>query len=168
MTVHTSRLHRLNLTLLRNRVWIIGGVILFFYVFTFVLGFILLNRLQTVVNTVEDNQKGTLCIISIKPQDRNKVNITDCVNKNRRPGSGTVNFTDTNGDTVGDSKDSKPSIILQETPAKIDPIDQEPEPEPEPTKPVKQTVKKVEERINALGQLECRLLNGIDRGWFLC
>lgn len=66
---------------------ILWGSMLALYVFSFVLGFILLARLDKVINQIKENQQGTTCILLIMPQDRNTNNITDCIDSNRsKPG----------------------------------------------------------------------------------
>lgn len=77
------RWHRAKLNVVRNRIMIIWSFVLAAYVFSFVLGFIILGRINKAIIRIEENQKGNNCILLIKPSERTTKNIGECIDTNR-------------------------------------------------------------------------------------
>lgn len=177
MTLLDMRLHRAKLSLVRNRLVIFWSAALALWVFTFVLGVVIILRFQSVLDRLEDNQKGIACILLIQPLDRTKDNVTSCVVNNKNGGdNNSFKFNDSeDGDQ---SNNSKPRNNDLTKPEKRNPIDKinipttsEPPKQPiktriiKPVKEVVKTVRKLENSVNSLGQPVCRVVG--DTLWVL-
>jgi hypothetical protein len=60
---------------------IIWSAVLALWVFSFVLGFILLSEIRTIAERIEDNQRANVCISLIR--EPTSEDVTKCVEKNR-------------------------------------------------------------------------------------
>lgn len=131
------RWHRAKLTVVRNRIMIIWCFVLAAYVFSFVLGFIILGRINQAIIRIEENQKGNNCILLIKPADRTEKNIGECIDKNRsddnkfqfNPPDASSSRTPT--ETPPTSQSIAVPVKLPEAPKTITP--EPPKPQPTPT-----------------------------------
>lgn len=161
--------HRAKLVVIRNRFGIMYGTFLFLWTFSFVLGMLLLGRINDVVNRIQDNQKAEACILQLARKDRTSKRIAGCVDKNTSHHS--------KQDFKFNSSNSSPMISSTSIPVSL--------PVPTPTikvvkqptqsvskvapkvaaQPKPQPVRKIITRVNALGQTECQV-EGFT-GWVL-
>lgn len=128
------RYHRSRLFFLRNQITIQWYGLFFLYVFGIALWLLINSNLSNFAKRLEEGQKGQTCILLIKPENRTKKNVTDCVQKNRS-NNGDFKF---NGDDSTDSGASPKATATESsnepsTPlAPIQPIPTSPAPS-EPT-----------------------------------
>lgn len=86
------KIHKARLNLIRYRLFIIYGAFLFLWTFSFVMGFLVLNRFNDVINEIREGQKGNTCILLIKPESRTKQNLADCIESNQSKGDVKFDF----------------------------------------------------------------------------
>lgn len=86
------KVHKAKLGMIRNRLLLIYGAFLFLWAFSFVMGFLVLNRLEELSQEIREGQKGNTCILLIKPEDRNKQNLSDCIESNQSKGGVKFDF----------------------------------------------------------------------------
>lgn len=122
----------------------------------FVLGGILLLRLESIAERGEATQKGNLCILLIKPDDRTVSNVTSCVKNNTKDNKDSQ-FRDVNNDPVNNSSQAPINPVLAPTSVATITTPTEPTPEKpvktiEPPEPEK-VCRKFETRINPATKL---------------
>lgn len=162
--------HNLRLSFIRNRYIIAACMLLFLWAFSFVIGFLVLARIQAVIEEVQEGQKGNTCILLIKPSEITKKKAIDCIQKNRKKP-----VKDFHVNTQPNSSDTKPlppeptgsfepiapmrgsptlTYVVVTKPA-TEPTIVPPAPVPSPL-PTPQSVKTIEHNVDYLGRQICR------------
>lgn len=83
MRPFTMHWHKTKMNLIKNRYLILFSAGLALWVFSFVLGFLLLSRFAEIIERIEDNQKGNVCILLLTREQRTQENVTECIDKNK-------------------------------------------------------------------------------------
>lgn len=158
------RWHRAKILVVKNRIMILWAAMFALWVFGFVLGFIILARIQGIVDRIEETQKGNTCILLIQPLDRTVENVTECVDNNRKQSGDTFQFTtpDSNSDET-EANSPQPRVLpsnsstpqtIRHTETKEVPVET-PRPPASPLPPV-QPVRRIIERVSPVtGLVEC-------------
>lgn len=156
--------HRSKLFFIRNRVLILYCIVLFGWTFSIILGIIVANRIQAVLDEVRAGQKGNACILTLNPP-RKKEEVVACIDKNKNDKNSQDNFK--YNDSGSGSSPQQSSITLPpEKKTTLPPIKvtmappgviSQPKPEPQPIiKPVQTVTRKIKEtRTTGEGLTEC-------------
>lgn len=154
--------HKTKLLFIRNRFGIVYGIFLFLWTFSFVLGILLLGRINDVVNRIEDNQKAEACILQIARKDRTNKRISGCVDKNSSHPKQDFKFNSASNPPSGTPNSSvipmsipapQPTIQVSKPTPRVASVTSKPKP-----KPATKTPRTFITRVNALGQRECRYI----------
>lgn len=131
---------------------------------------ILINQLKDIANRIEETQKGSTCILLIKPEDRTRQNVTDCVDNNRtKDEDKDFQFKSDSDPPVSTNSSVKVKVPPTKQPIVVvkpsEPVDSSPLPSVTKPKPVVET--KLEVRLSPVtGLKEYRVVG--DRFWLVC
>lgn len=158
------KLHKVKLGLIRNRLLIIYSAFLFLWVFSFVMGFLVLARIENLAQEIREGQKGNTCILLIQPQERTREKAIDCIEKNKETPSEEKFKFDTADDPPSNSIISPENINLDnknlisyQAPLETNDLDDNKSTITPTTDDLSAPYlhRQVTKRINSLGQLEC-------------
>lgn len=108
------KVHRTKLGMIRNRLLIIYGAFLFLWVFSFVMGFLILNRIEGLQQEIKEAQKGNTCILLIKPEERTKQKIVNCIDNNKNDNGVKFDFKEPDQDTSFKTEPEPNNLQLQQ------------------------------------------------------
>lgn len=161
--------HRLRLSVIRNRYVIGACMLLFLWAFSFVMGFLVLAKIQSLVEELQEGQKGNTCILLIQPKDRTKQNVTSCIQNNKKKPDNNFQFKTSESSSQPYSK--KPTNITTSSVYTFYKPSQSVQPLASssstrtPANIFQPYISPIETRINSLGKLECKHLD--DTIWVL-